>query len=300
MPKWTVTVALAAIVLLPPNVARGDELSFKVGVGVGYGFDSLRWNIAGASGVPNVLSELDYEDIESAVGRVDLQAAGKKWSFDGEVTYGLIRNGRYRDDDFALSNRSGLFSRSRGSVDDHDLQGAALMVGYALHRTDSVTVRLLAGGRIYRQRLRMTDGNQEVPATGGFADLNSTYTATWYGPAFGFSVNRRSPGSHFGVYVDGTGMPLWYDGQGKWNLRSDFRQDPSFEHDARGWGLTTNLKLSYFLGPGEIYLGARYLYFTAFDGDDTTFFSDGTQVTIPFNEVEAQSVLGYAGLALNW
>lgn len=300
MRKWSLLISLAAALLLPPSVASAEELSFRVGAGVGYGFDTLRWNIAGPAGLPNVLSELDYENIESVVGRVDLQAAGDTWSIDGEVTYGLIRNGQFTDDDFALNNRAGLFSQSTGSVDDHDLQGAALMLGYALTDSDALTVRLLLGGRIYRQRLRMNNGVQEVPALGGFADLNSTYTATWYGPALGFSVMRRFPTSNFGLSVDGTGMPLWYDGQGKWNLRSDFQQDPSFKHKARGWGLTTDVKLSYFLGPGEIYVGARYLYFAAFDGNDTTFFSDGTQFTIPFNEAEAQSVLGYAGLALNW
>lgn len=300
MRKWTLLISLAAVLLLPHNFARADDLSLRVGVGVGYGYDTLKWNIAGPGGVPNVLSELDYEDIESAVGRIDLQAAGKTWSVDGEITYGLITNGQFTDDDYALNNRGGLFSESTGSVDDHDLQGAALMVGYALARSEALTVRLLVGGRVYRQRLRMTDGVQQVPATGGFANLNSTYTATWYGPAFGFSVSRRFTTSNFGLYVDGTGMPLWYDGQGKWNLRSAFQQDPSFEHDARGWGLTTNVKLSYFLGPGEIFVGGRYLYFAAFDGDDTTFFSDGTQITTPFNEVEAQSVLGYAGVGLNW
>lgn len=300
MRQRTFLAALVALWLLPAAAARADDVSLRLGAGVGYGYDSLRWTIAGPAGLPNVLSELDYEDLESVVGRVDLQAAGETWSVDGEVTYGLIRNGQFRDDDFALSNRAGLFSRSTGSVDDHDLQGAALMVGYALARTDASTVRLLVGGRVYRQRLRMTDGVQQVPDTGGFANLNSSYTATWYGPAVGVSFSRRFASRHFGFYADGAAMRLWYDGRGKWNLRSDFRQNPSFEHDAKGWGLATNMRLSYFLGPGEIFLGGRFLYLAAFDGDDTTFFSDGTQTTIPFNEVEARSLLGYAGIALNW
>ena len=292
------TLALAWV--LSGTVAYAEGTTFKIGVAAGYGVDSLRWNIAGRGGVPNVLSELVFEDIESSVGRLDLQVAGQSWSLDGEVTYGLIINGRHRDDDFFLNNRQLIFSRSEGSIDDHDLQGAALMIGYAFAKTQRTIIRLLVGGRVYRQRLRLTDGTQIIPPLGNFANLNSIYTSTWYGLAFGVSLDSRLGKTNFGLHIDATGMPLWYDGEGRWNLRSDFQQNPSFVHDATGWGLHTMAKLSYFLGPAELYVGGRYLYFTASDGNDTTFFSDGTEITIPLNEVVTESMLGFAGIGFNW
>ena len=295
---FLVALALSSAAVSLP--AHAGDVSFKFGAAVGYGWDRLTWNIAGPGGNPNVLSELVFEEIESVVSRLDYQVAGRKWSLDAELTYGTITDGKYRDDDFLLSNRQAMFSRSEGSIDDHDLQGGALMVGYALARTERRVIRLLVGGRVYRQRLRMTNGTQIVPSTGGFAGLNSTYTATWYGPAFGAALDSRIGQSNFAVHLDGTGMAAWYDGEGTWNLRSDFQQNPSFKHDATGWGLTTTGKLSYFLGPAELYAGARFLYFAAYDGDDTTFFSNGNVSTIPLNEVETQSLLGFLGLALNF
>lgn len=83
---------------------------------------------------------------------------------------------------------------------------------------------------------------------------------------------------------------LRYQGEGRWNLRQDFRQDPSFRHqsETKGWGGWEGL-LGLYYRPGarfEFEVGARAWFFRTQDGTDTTFFSDNTSISTPLDRAE--------------
>lgn len=92
-----------------------------------------------------------------------------------------------------------------------------------------------------------------------------------------------------------------YTGKGRWNLRTDFAQDPSFEHDAVGMGGSIELQAQYrFASHWRTGMGWRGQWFEATDGTDTTFFSDGSKISIPLNKVVQQTMFFFFNLSYQW
>ena len=87
---------------------------------------------------------------------------------------------------------------------------------------------------------------------------------------------------------------MQYKGRGVWNLRDDFKQDPSFSHEAEQWGfLGMNGSFSLVYQPLkflEIEGGTRISYFYIKDGTDTTYFSDNTFDTASLDEAKALQI----------
>jgi Protochlamydia outer membrane protein len=288
--------------------------SVEVGTRLGYGRDHLDWNIRGLNGNPNVLSELTFTNIQSGVGILEGRWREERWSLEGELGYGLVSAGNVRDDDFDGNNRSGLFSRSQSSIDGHDLQSAALTAGVVLVEKENATLRIMLGTRYYSQRFRITNGQQIVsspsncppvcpqitpPPPGPINNLNSSYAARWFGPTVGLAGTAQLPTTPLWFRISAIWLPwLNYSGEGRFNLRSDLQQDPSFSHSATGSGAMTDLALAYpFLERYEVSGGWRYMYFSASNGTATTNFRTGSPTVTNFNEVHTRSNLFYIGLA---
>ncbi len=283
-----------------PYPFQSNKWQVKIGTSIGLALDHLRWTIANTTGAPNILSELIFRDIYSVVGRLDTQITKAPWSLDAEASYGLIFEGEVQDDDFALDDRQGLFSRSISDSTDHDLQSAALLLGYDIHESPNAKLRLLIGGRVYRQRLRMTNLEQITPSLGKLPGLNSTYTATWFGPVVGAGVDAAIPWTSLFAHGHITFNPAWYWGQANWNLRSDFQQGPSFTHQAFGYGVSTLLQIVKIFGPVKLHAGGRFLLYYAEDGTDTTFFSNGNVISTNLNEVISYSLALFLGAVYTW
>lgn len=283
-----------------PAYFQTNEWRVQIGTSLGMALDHLRWTIPHPGGTPNILSELTFRNIYSVIGRVDFQVAKAPWSLDAEASYGLIFEGEVRDDDFALDDRFGLFSRSENDATDHDLQSAAVFVGYDVHQVHNAKVRLLLGGRIYRQRLRFTNGNQVVPDFGPFPGLNSDYKASWFGPVVGAGIDAAIPWTSLYAHGYATFNPAWYWGWGSWNLREDLKHDPSFTHRGFGYGTTVLLKIAKYYGPLELHLGGRFLLYYAKDGTDNFRFANGEVLTRPFNEVITFSIALFFGASYVW
>jgi hypothetical protein len=83
-------------------------------------------------------------------------------------------------------------------------------------------------------------------------------------------------------------------GRGVWNLRDDYKKDPSFSHEADNWGfLGMNGAISLVYQPLkflEFEGGGRISYFYIQDGTDTTYFSDNTVYTSTLDEVKALQI----------
>lgn len=271
-------------------------------------------DIAGTQ-TPNILSELTWSDIavyeiKGQVRHIEpASIAFLRGSllFDAEITGGLTIDGENQDSDYLGDNRTLEFSRSNNNSDSGYAIGGALSVGYRFNVAQKVrphsrtffTLAPLAGYGWDRQEYTLTDGFQTIPATGAFAGLDSTYTTNWYGPFVGIEAELERNRHLF--TLRGEYHSLEYQGEGVWNLRADFQQDPSFEHEADGDGIRIIGSYAFAMDSRYAFtLDAAHTQRTAEDGIATTYFSNGNVGSIRFNEANDTSSAFRAGLRYAW
>ena len=130
-----------------------------------------------------------------------------------------------------------------------------------------------------------------------FAGLDSRYDFTWDALRIGIKAQRdlfNNPEvKKQALSLKGqlALLPyIHYQGRGKWNLRDDLKQDPSFIHEAEEigvLGVDGSLSLVYrplkFL---ELEGGGRIFYLYAQDGQDSTHFSNNTTANVTLDEAK--------------
>ncbi|MCG6908790.1 MAG: autotransporter outer membrane beta-barrel domain-containing protein [Deltaproteobacteria bacterium] len=282
----------------PPWAETGIDIGFHLRR------DALDWNIAGQKDGtnPNVLSELTWDDLvvyELSLGFSTL--IKKRIRFKGYLNYGRIVDGENQDSDYQADDRREEFSRSNNDAGDGSTFDVSLGAGYALQLgTEVITFIPMAGLSLHRQNLTMTDGYQTItwdqgPSLGPFSGLDSSYEAQWWGPWIGLDVTldidtgwKALPQvfPHAGVEYH------WaeYYAQADWNLRDDFEHPKSFEHDARGTGVRMMVGIgTQFNENWSMEFGYAQQRWSATDGIDRVFFSDGTRAETRLNEVNWKS-----------
>jgi len=274
----------------------------------GYRQDQLDWNIAGTpeGTSPNVLSELEWDDLEIYQVRAKAKVVAGLDNFPyfdtcvkGSLGYGWIVDGENQDSDYLGDNRTLEFSRSNNKTEDDEVIDASLAVGprFSIWE-EKLRVTPLVGWSHHEQNLRITEGVQTVDpfdlfGLGPFPGLDSTYEAEWGGPWAGVDLEIR-PLRH--LTLTGSAEYHWadYEGKADWNLRSDFAHPTSFKHTADGEGVV-------FAAAAALNLGERWSVELSYDfqdwqtehGTDRTFFADGTVGETRLNEVnwESQAVM---------
>jgi len=310
-----VTLCALAVVLFSVGSSWADnftELSFSLESGIRE--DSLDWNIADSDGSPNVLSELEWDDLEIyQVGFTSkLIVENGKVPFATYIRlkadYGWITDGEVRDSDYRGDNRSEEYSRSISDGDDGEVWDASIGGGFQFSFfNDCLKIAPLVGYSQHQQDLSMQDGlqvigNSVVVPTAGTAlsDLNSSYDTEWHGPwigvdiAFVLGTRFLLEGSFEYHYVD-------YDAEANWNLREDFAHPKSFEHEAEADGIVTECALSFLLSNHWTLTGkASYSNWETNDGDDTTFLADGSVAVTTLNEVNWESYSFMLGISYDF
>ncbi len=291
--------------------------------------DDFDWNIASdlsGNAMPNILSELTWSDItlyEVEGGfmhyrPVDIANFQGGFQLDASVTYGETFDGDNQDSDYIFNNRQGEFSRSNNTGDRGYAIGGEASLGYKIflasgkkkmqgyasgedYSTMSLRLMPLIGYGWDKQQYEMNDGYQTIPATGAFDGLSSEYTAWWRGPFAGLEAEMLLADRHM-LSVRGKYHRLQYDGEGIWNLRNNFKQNPSFQQVADdAEGTSFEAKYTYALGTSSsLTLGLGYKDRKAEDGVDTTFFTDGTEVHTKLNEANDESTSARIGYSYTW
>jgi hypothetical protein len=101
----------------------------------GYRLDELDWNIAGGIKGPNIISELEWEDLEiyqmRGSGRFDFEKGNAPFALrlKGSLAYGWIVDGENQDSDFKGNNRTLEYSRSNNNSDDGGVFDAFVGIG---------------------------------------------------------------------------------------------------------------------------------------------------------------------------
>lgn len=270
-------------------------------LGSGYRKGELSWNIAGSSGDPDVLSELEWKDLDVFQTRAEgLLLLGKTgapnlWFYlKGSVAYGWILDGKNRDSDYAEDGRTLEFSRSENSGDGGDLLDLSIAAGPQIRFFDNnLAIAILAGWSYHEQNLEISDGRQTVASDaddlGAIPGLDSRYATKWWGPWLGTDIQWLL-GDNFTL----SGAFSWhfadYEAKADWNLRSDLEHPVSFRHYADGRGVILALGLQYQLTVDWL-LALHYDYqdWQADRGSHQVYGADGDRGYTRLNEVTWQS-----------
>ncbi len=269
-------------------VASGDASFTISGSDLSGGFKSkLTWKnlsgiypLVGIEVTPMPWRHSLYLNLKTAAGSLDGDGTDEDWLTGDFATFFGTNYIKSRSD-----------TESDGSY-------TALDLGYTYRYGRRFGVVGFGGYFQFQEKFTMTKGFQEAPlwVFGPFFGLNSTYDMEWDGWRVGgkgyvnFVPSPRRGLYDLGLKVEGA--LLWgvdYTGEGVWNLREDFRQDPSFRHTADG-GTGGQFSLSLFYHPVRyvgIEVGYYYLTLNIEDGIDRTFFSDGSEGLADLDEVTA-------------
>lgn len=295
-----------------PSFAETLAYRPKLSVGLGYRVDNLNWTISGTNGTPNILSELDWEKVESAVLSTEYRWSNKtQLYFRGNFDAGLIFDGGVRDSDYLGDDRTYEFSRSYSDTTDGSLLDFSAAVGYRFDiPLDGGSSRLhlmpIVGYAYSTQDFDITNGTQVLSAygfpveLGDFAGLDSSYDTVWKGPWVGLDLELRVGDTYS---LTGSLSYYWldYEAEADWNLRSDFAHPVSFRQDADGDGISFSLGYRYNLST-HWFTTINYTYrdFSTDRGNDTTYFSDGSTVYGLFNGASSDSSTLIFGFGYNF
>jgi hypothetical protein len=306
----------------PPKPSWELDYSFTSG----YREDRLNWNIAAPNyypwfGHPNVLSELKWENIQSAqiAGKAEITSPGG-WHFQGKVNYGFITAGKQQDSDYQGDNRTLEYSRSNNSADGGHMLDASIGTGYRFAMRDKEgNVQLgatpLVGYSYNEQYLTGTNLLQTVsvpsifwcdnsqsttpcngPALRPYPGLDERYTVQWHGPWLGFRLTAQ-PLDWMELFTQYEYHWVNYYGKGTWNLRPEYAQPYSFKHYADGGGMTVSAGLRFKLTPAWAFdLDANYSEMTTNSGTDNTYWSAGYVTSQKFNRAVWESYGANAGI----
>lgn len=266
----------------------------------GYRRDQLDWNIANditGTTTPNILSELTWSNLE-----IIEHKAGGEFLFnfglylEGSLAYGIIYRGDNRDSDYTGDNRTNEFSRSENDSNGDNTFDLKYGVGYTWKLGGGFSITPLLGYSYHEQNLRMTNGNQVIPASGTFFGLNSTYQTQWDGLWTGVLINYKWKITTF--KLRGEYHRADYYAEANWNLRTDFAHPKSFDHRANGTGDVINFSVAIDLTK-HWKLETVYMYqkWQTDPGVDTVYFSDGTIAVTRLNEVNWQSRAFHVGVS---
>jgi hypothetical protein len=288
----------------PEHYNDSPEFQFDYYIEGGYRQDDLDYTIAAPSGSPDVLSELQWKDVESAMFETGIDVTyADHWHAEGKFAYGQVVDGHNQDSDYKQDNRQGEFSRSYSASDDGATIEVSGGLGYHLDiggKRFAPRLRLTpkVGYAFHTQQFNDTNGVQVIPALGHFGGLDSTYEATFFGPWGGlgtqlFLTDRLSlQGSVEYHWVD-------YEGTGNWNLREAFAHPKSFTDEAEGDGIVASAGGRYRINPAwTVSLSADYQKWKANNkGISKTYFSDGSVGETRFNGVNWDSYGFNLGMA---
>ncbi len=283
----------------------------------GYRNDSLRFTIPGPGGQPNILSELTWEDIHSAAFGGDFRWSNSSGIYlRGRGDFGVVVSGENQDSDYNGDNRTMEFSRSYSDTSDGSLLDASIGVGYRFDipwTADGGKFHImpLLGYSYHAQEFQMTDGNQVIAAyqfedfpLGPFDGLHSRYDTKWSGPWLGVDMEMWF-NPHHALLASFAYHWVDYEADAQWNLRQDFNQPLSFQHNADGEGYRLSLNYRYTAENNWFYtIGATYQSMDTEAGEYLLYTAGGNNGAgtwhLDFNEAEWESFSITAGVGYSF
>jgi len=300
MPFLLRLLCFLALLTFPYSALAAFEATLDTGIQL----DHLKWSTSAPGSGPNILSELTFKSL-SPMGRLTLGWSSEDrpvW-VDLQYGFGKVVDGSVKDEDFELDDRQGLFSRSTHDSNDHNVQTGRFRLGYGQFGNEHFSMYPNMGFQWQFARLKIEGGRVEIPDIDvDLSGLNSVYTAQWYAFSIGTVLQYQFQQVPVLITADANFFPYaYYEGQGRWNLRRDFEQDPSFKQDAQGLGGSLEVQAQWQVRPPwQIGLGWRGQWFDADDGTTKFFLSDGQTAKIPLRSVTHYTNFFFLNLSYQW
>ena len=290
-----VAVVMAMLAVIVPAFAQekstgpivdspAQERENSLTIRSGYRVDESGWTIAGPNDDPNVISDLEWLDLEIFEAQLENDFYLTDALFLNLLGgYGYLYDGANRDSDYVYDDRRGEFSRSTADTDGYvyDLSAA---LGYDLEVVSGLVITPMGGYSYHNQHHEDSNGRQEIynprleaqldgddptglPSSsdlGPFPGLASDYTAEWYGPFVGGRVEFPVTDQ---LRLRASGKYQWadYRADAYWNLR-----DLSFENSADAEGYQVGVTLIYEYSPWlDFWLAGNYASFESDAGIQT-------------------------------
>ena len=302
-----VLVVLALVVLFTDASQAAEKLRSELEFRTGYRKDKIDWSIAQVDNMPNILSELTWDDLLI----YDVEVAGElqipfRNSYQADVVlkgslgYGWILGGDNQDSDYDGNNRSLEFSRSNNDTDGNDVLDTSIGVGLRFRVLNGrLALTPLVGLSYHEQNLNLTDGVQTIatpsrtPPLGALAGLDSRYETEWSTGWMGIDLDYQA-NALFSLFGSAQYHLADFSADAVWNLRTTgpnaFAQDPSFSHTANGSGVVLAAGLVINLTPRwAIDLVGDYQRWETKRGTDTIFYADGSIGRTYLNKVSWDS-----------
>ena len=276
------------------------EFVFSITPIFGFGTTDVNWNISGdynESLGPNVLSELEYNDINHLTHGFSAEAIQYFENKNIEV-YGLYsrsfsssRGGEGIDSDYADNGREGAFSISTSDLSNSKLDDWNIEVGIR-KLTNSFIYSVNIGKNHLDQNIIATNGSQTLADPEFFEEdittinqslksLNSSYNTDWDSYYVGFGIEKLFSRSSifFGVkYLDSN-----FDASANWNLREDLDHPVSFIHSGDGDGHSLQFSHTFDLTRQSRIITEYQRSKIKASGNDITFLSDDISQLIGFS-----------------
>ena len=302
---------LALFIASCPSYASEQEPpSYAFSLNHGTKYEEFYWTISG-NPTPNILSELEWRDMELQHTQLSLAASQANFITRFEFDYGSINSGENQDSDYSGNNRTQEWSRSLADVSGETI-GINLLMGYEfpLTPTDRFLLTPMFGFYKYEQRLGMLNGTKvingfdtnsnssitsDIPLVGLDSSYDTNWNTKWLGAEFTWNLHDRISL----VFQHEYHFDIDFSATANWNLRSNLEHPVSFTHDAdEGEGHRISFSVHYQILP-SMKINAFYDYYQieVTDGLDRTYFSDNTEGTTRLNIAETESSSFRIGLS---
>jgi hypothetical protein len=295
-------IVAGGVLILSLQAADSPPRSLHAEVSEWFTSGKASWQKSFPSGATQVESELTFKDMDAPITLLQIDyPITPRVHLEGSYGFGRIRSGTGTDTD---RQAGGAFLQSVTALEgDVELYSLLLSASFwerrglrtFLDRDQQQRERLTGyiGHLHYEDRLTMTDGIQTVPASGSYGGLASRYDFAWDALLLGLRWDTTggwiAEDSPLRYRLDAGFIPwLYYYGEGRWNLRSDLAQSPSFVHESRsGHGFLGKGSVSYAWRSWRGELGWSWLALRADPGEDRIEFSNGSSTKDRLDEVKA-------------
>ena len=262
----------------------------------GYRNDYLYFTIPGANNSPNVISELDWDNMHSVEVTGIYRWTGPSGfhiKAGGAAAYTVT--GDHRDSDYAGDDKTLEYSRSHSDIDGSTMFDGTLGLGYRMDllagkRDTQFSLIPLVGYSYHVQHMRMHSSYYSInPSDYTLAGHNSFYEAVWQGPWIGIEADLAFSGRH-GIQASLEYHWADYEAEADWNLRSDLAHPLSFTQEADGEGYMASFSYWYKPHPRwEWLLGLAYKDMDTGSGSRVHYWADGTSTGYGFHGAEWRS-----------
>lgn len=264
---------------------------------IGLRHDFLQWSF-GIDGLSK-LSELTWKNKIAEVGiEILTKPEDNQFNLLGSIKYGkILDDSESQDSDWdMLGEYSRTFSKVKGNT--FDISGAIGISHDSYSKFPYAFITHYFGfdynynnneqfGLVSEiDRIPNTYINLQKGEIYSKSKLISTYKyhnyAPWYGINFHYNLNDKFSFAPFiKAYL------FKYNSEARWALREDFAQDPSFTNKVFGAGMSVDAKLLYKATNSlDIYANIGVKKLGLINGTQTTFFSDGTSVSVKLKELK--------------